>query len=118
MFDEAWIGVDLSYQKSYLSSFALDEANHLSERVLVLLEQVGDGNGDASADSHHAMDQNIGFLPGLLDEVKSLVEVLINLIILVILDRYVEIMRHFLSLVAEQPAPSNRQNCLDSFLLI
>lgn len=64
------------------------------------------------------MNQNIGFLPGLFDEVKSLVEVLIDLIIFMILDWYVEIVRHFLSLVAEQSAPSNRQNCLDTFLLI
>ena len=118
MFDEAWIGVDLSYQKSYLSALALDEAYHLSQRVLVLLEQVGNGDRDTSAHSHHAMNQDIGFLPGLLDEVKSLIEVLINLIILMILDWYIEIMRHILSLVAEQPAPSNRQNRLDAFLFI
>jgi hypothetical protein len=53
------------------------------------------------------MDQYVGMLPCLLDEIESLIEKFIDLVLLMILCGQIEIGGHVLFAVPEQPAPSH-----------
>lgn len=97
----------------YFPAFPLEHGDDLVQRSLVLLEEVGHDDGHASADSGHAVNQHIAFLPSLFDEVKSLIEVFINLIFLMVLGRNVEIVWDLFLTVVKVSTPRHRDNRLD-----
>lgn len=81
----------------YFSTFALDNPHHLVEGVLILVEEVSDYDGGASADSNHTMYENIRILPSCLNKIKSGRKVLVKLIVFMVLCWNIEIVRNLLA---------------------
>jgi hypothetical protein len=91
LLDKAPVGIDLEFGKIYLSSSALQHGDHLAESVLVSLQEVGDDDGDASADAGHAVDEDVGLFPRLFYEVEGLLKVPIYGVIFVVFSWDVEV---------------------------
>ncbi len=85
----------------------MKQSNDLAERVVVLAEQVCDGDSDAPADTHHAVNKHVGLLSRLLNEIKCGRKVLGNLVILLVLHGDEEVTRHVFLRVGEQAAASH-----------
>ena len=81
---------------AYFSPLPIDHAQDLLEGVLVLLQQVGDDDGDAAADSRHAVHQDIAVSPGPFNKLKGILKMLPQLVILVVLCGDEEVVRNFL----------------------
>jgi hypothetical protein len=82
----------------------LKQGYDLAETVVVLAQQVSDGDSDAPADSHHAVDEHVGLFPRLLDEIKGAGEVLGDLVVFVVLHGDEEVTRDVFLGVGQQTA--------------
>jgi hypothetical protein len=67
-------------------------------------------DGCTAADSRHAVNQNIGLPPTLLDKFKSGLKVPTNLKLFAVLHRDVQIVRDILFRMRQKPTAGNRQH--------
>ena len=100
--------------RSHLASPPVNHTHDLLQGVLVLLQQIGDHGCDASADSCHAVHQNIGGFSAFLDEVVCLAEMLAQVVALVILGGNVEVVGDVFLFVFEETAPGDGEDGLDA----
>ena len=79
----------------------MNHAHDLLESVLVSFEQVGDDDCYASADSSHAVDEDIGLSSCFFNEIIGLTEMLAEVIGFVIFGGDVEVVLNLLFFVPE-----------------
>jgi sugar phosphate isomerase/epimerase len=65
----------------YLAAFSLQHHYHFSQRALEFLEKVGNDNGNATADTCHAVHEDIRLSSCLFDKIKGLIEKPIDVVL-------------------------------------
>ena len=110
LLNKTFVGVDLTKIEIYLLPLPLDHLNNLTQRSFIFLQKIGHNNGYTSTHPRHTMHQYIGILPSLINKIKSSVEMPVQLITLMIVSRYIQVIRHVLLLVPQQSTPSDRKN--------